>query len=68
MRAARLTGKDSWDRWSRSVRREILSLQAPDGHWTDLVGPAYATAMATLILQEEPPAKPSTAGATERAR
>jgi prenyltransferase/squalene oxidase-like repeat protein len=38
--------------WHRSVAREFLDLQKADGSWIDLVGPTYATAMATLVLQE----------------
>jgi hypothetical protein len=34
------------------IIRELQSLQASDGTWSDLVGPKYATAMATLVLQE----------------
>ena len=38
--------------WHRSVAQEFLELQEADGSWIDLVGPTYATAMATLALQE----------------
>ncbi len=36
--------------WSRASR-DIVEAQLPDGHWEDDVGPAYATAMACIILQ-----------------
>ena len=39
-----------WEEWSSSVFGEIVAGQVGD-HWEDLVGPSYATAMATLILQ-----------------
>ena len=43
-------GRNWSDYWDR-VRSEILAFQYDDGRWQDLVGPNYATAMATLILQ-----------------
>ena len=44
-------GEKHWSNYAPLVTREILSIQQPDGHWEDDVGPTYATAMATLILQ-----------------
>ena len=44
--------EESLAAWHRSVAQEFLELQGADGSWTDLVGPTYATAMATLVLQE----------------
>ncbi|MEZ0226983.1 MAG: prenyltransferase [Planctomycetota bacterium] len=45
-------GEPYWSEWYPSVRDEIVEGQAVLGdHWEDLVGPCYATAMATLILQ-----------------
>jgi hypothetical protein len=43
-------GKNWSDYWDQ-LRRELLEFQYDDGKWQDLVGPNYATAMATLILQ-----------------
>ncbi|MEM7236127.1 MAG: hypothetical protein AAF517_28435, partial [Planctomycetota bacterium] len=45
-------GGDSWVRWYDGyIKPDLLSLQAGDGSWTDLVGSHYATAMAAIILQ-----------------
>jgi hypothetical protein len=45
-------GEPYWSEWYPSIRDEIVEGQALLGdHWEDLVGPCYATAMATLILQ-----------------
>jgi hypothetical protein len=45
-------GEPYWSEWYPSIRDEIVEGQAVLGdHWEDLVGPCYATAMATLILQ-----------------
>jgi hypothetical protein len=38
------------DYWNR-IRGELLAFQHRDGKWQDVVGPNYATAMSTLILQ-----------------
>ena len=45
-----------FERWFTSVRNELLRVQASDGSWPRLnelekFGPAYNTALATLILQ-----------------
>lgn len=44
-------GGSAWQRWFPRVRDEILAGVGEEGHWEDLVGPIYATAMATIILQ-----------------
>jgi hypothetical protein len=43
--------EDLWNQWYPRVRDEIVAGQAREHYWRDLVGPNYATAMATLILQ-----------------
>jgi len=45
-----------FERWFAKMREEILRLQAADGSWPiqndiEKYGPAYTTAMATLVLQ-----------------
>jgi len=44
-------GGKNWERYFPPVRNEIIQNQQIDGSWIDEVGEAYATAMATLILQ-----------------
>jgi hypothetical protein len=44
-------GGTLWTRWYPSIRDELVRGIKPEGHWEDLVGPVYATAMATIILQ-----------------
>jgi prenyltransferase/squalene oxidase-like repeat protein len=44
-------GGSFWGAWYRYIRDELIGAQSPDGSWRDLVGPNYATAMATIILQ-----------------
>jgi hypothetical protein len=45
-------GGDYWSDWYPKIRDELVEGQNILGdHWEDLVGPNYATAMATLILQ-----------------
>jgi hypothetical protein len=52
VQAAFLAGGDTWARWWPAIRRELLSLQRPDGRWSDAsVGDDYGTAMALIILQ-----------------
>ena len=51
VQAAFQAGGTYWNRWYQAVKKDLLSLQAPDGRWEDLVGPNYATAMAIIILQ-----------------
>ena len=43
-------GGATWDKNYRRMRDDIVSVQRPDGSWNDLVGPHYATSMATIIL------------------
>ncbi len=40
-----------WSDYWRRLKTELCAFQYADGRWQDLVGPNYATAMATLILQ-----------------
>lgn len=40
-----------WDRWYPAISRQLLEEQRDDGSWPDDIGPAYATAMALIILQ-----------------
>lgn len=51
IQAAFQTGGKYWQRWYKYIQRDLVELQEADGRWTDLVGPNYATAMATIILQ-----------------
>jgi hypothetical protein len=44
-------GGNYWSAWWSKIRSQLVRLQYSDGRWEDLVGPNYATAMATLILQ-----------------
>ena len=44
-------GGKNWTGYWIRLKRELLEFQFEDGRWQDLVGPNYATAMATLILQ-----------------
>ena len=57
MKAFRFQGEKQLLEWHRFVAKEFLDLQEADGSWIDLVGPNYATAMATLVLQEPSLAK-----------
>jgi hypothetical protein len=45
------SGGKNWQQYFQRIQNEIITQQQSDGSWTDDVGPAYATAMATLILQ-----------------
>ena len=51
VQAAYQAGGAYWTKWYSRIREDLLSVQAPDGSWTDLVGSNYATAMAVIILQ-----------------
>jgi hypothetical protein len=51
IQAAFQAGGNYWSSWWSRIRSQLLQLQYSDGRWEDLVGPNYATAMATLILQ-----------------
>jgi len=44
-------GGKNWEQYFGRIRNEIIVYQQPDGSWMDDVGPAYATAMACIILQ-----------------
>jgi hypothetical protein len=44
-------GGNYWTPWWAKIKSQLIRLQYSDGRWQDLVGPNYATAMATLILQ-----------------
>ena len=44
-------GGKYWENWYPFIRDQILTGQRGDGSWRDLVGPNYATATATIILQ-----------------
>lgn len=44
-------GGEYWAKWFPKVRDELVRGQNRNGSWKDLVGPNYATAMATIILQ-----------------
>jgi hypothetical protein len=40
-----------WRDWYRHIHDELLVGVNEQGYWSDLVGPIYATSMATIILQ-----------------
>lgn len=44
-------GEKYWDEYTPVISRDFLAAQKEGGYWEDDVGPTYATAMATLILQ-----------------
>lgn len=44
-------GGERWQQWYPAIRDSLLATQADSGGWTDAIGPGYATAMATLVLQ-----------------
>lgn len=44
-------GGQLWERWYPEIRDELLAGVNEHGYWEDLVGPVYATSMATIILQ-----------------
>lgn len=47
-----LAGGEYWATWWPAVRHELLAKQTADGAWLDhQIGPAYATAMALIVLQ-----------------
>ncbi|MCA9212911.1 MAG: prenyltransferase [Planctomycetales bacterium] len=47
-------GQDYWDQWFPKTRDLLIRLQKKeDGRWVDPVGPAYATAVALIVLQME---------------
>ncbi len=52
VQAMYLAGGDDWDAWWPAIRQKLIDDQRDDGSWEDrTVGPAYATAMALIILQ-----------------
>lgn len=54
VQAAWQAGGDHWFAWYPAIRDDLVSKQEPDGSWRDttpVVGTAYATAMACLVLQ-----------------
>ena len=44
-------GGDRWARWYPAIRDELIARQQPDGSWPSAIGPEYATAMSTMVLQ-----------------
>jgi len=46
-----VAGEDTFREYYRGVTRELIARQEQDGSWRDDVGPAYATAMACVIMQ-----------------
>lgn len=47
-----LAGGDRWKVWWPAIRGELLTMQSPDGSWSDPhYGSAYGTAMALIVLQ-----------------
>jgi hypothetical protein len=48
-----ITGDPKWTKYFRTMKELLLSRQKKDGSWTCSTGPgdAFATAVATLILQ-----------------
>jgi prenyltransferase/squalene oxidase-like repeat protein len=46
-----IAGSPHWDWYWPAVRNDLVNMQREDGSWKDNVGEAFATAMATIILQ-----------------
>ncbi|MBI3845924.1 MAG: hypothetical protein HY292_14920, partial [Planctomycetes bacterium] len=46
-----IAGSPYWDWYWPVIRNDLVNMQREDGSWKDNVGEAYATAMATIILQ-----------------
>jgi len=47
-----MRGGKQWKEYYPEIRKNMLSMQAPDGSWNgDSVGTTYGTAIATIILQ-----------------
>ena len=53
MQADYITGGSQWRRYFTEVKSRLLRMQRADGSWPNDVGPgpAFGTAVATLILQ-----------------
>lgn len=52
VQAMYLAGGDHWAAWWPAIRDTLITMQAPDGYWSDSqAGDAYGTAMALIILQ-----------------
>lgn len=48
-----ITGDPKWTKYFRTMKAQLLARQRPDGNWRCSTGPgdAFATAVATLVLQ-----------------
>jgi hypothetical protein len=48
-----ITGKDYWERYWRTVSRELVARQNSDGSWDNRMGPGpnFGTAVACIVLQ-----------------
>lgn len=48
-----ITGDPKWTKYFRIMKEQLLKMQKPDGSWPCYAGPgdAFATAVATLVLQ-----------------
>ena len=46
-----IAGSPYWEKYWPMIRNDLVNMQREDGSWKDNVGEAYATAMATIILQ-----------------
>lgn len=51
VQAMYLAGGTYWRQWFPQIREELIGSQQPAGNWTGNHGEAYATAMATIVLQ-----------------
>jgi uncharacterized protein YbaP (TraB family) len=56
-RAMAAQGGWLWDKWRPAISRELLAYAQPEGYWLPpgdeyVMGPAYATALCCLFLQE----------------
>jgi hypothetical protein len=52
VQAMYLAGGEHWAAWWPAIRDTLVSVQAPDGSWSDSqAGDSYGTAMALIILQ-----------------
>lgn len=46
-----IRGGEDWGDWYGAIRDDLIRRRAPDGSWSDSVGPEYGTAMALIVLQ-----------------